>query len=107
MSMRPIDLQLTVQQASEANRLGNQNQARTTMTQQQFAEHMQKRVQESDRQVVEVYKPEGGKVDKDGKGGASSKRRREGGASREKKQSDESAKPLKIPNEASKFDFTV
>ena len=79
MALRPIDMTITIQNASEATRAGHTDAGRPETVQQQFAEKLQREVQHDDQQVLQTNKTEDNRVDRDGRGNAG------GGSSKKKK----------------------
>ena len=74
MSLRPIDMTITIQNASEANRVQQSNDnTRPEIAQQQFADRLNKEVQLSDQQVAQTPKSEHARVDRDGRGNTGGK----------------------------------
>ncbi len=95
MSIRPIDLQMTVSRASEVNRVHDTDTSKNQMAQQQFAEKLQKEAVQHEHQVVLTNKTEGRNVDKDGKGNGAHSNKKDG-KQKEKDAQKEKRKPLGI-----------
>lgn len=79
-----------VQRGPEINRNQTNDGARPEVSFQQFAEKLQKEVQQEDHQVMQSDKSEGNTVDKDGKGnaggGTSQRKRRKQNEKEDEKQ---------------------
>ncbi|MCL2707686.1 MAG: hypothetical protein FWF03_01080 [Defluviitaleaceae bacterium] len=88
--LRPIDLTITIQHASEANRAQNQDNARPEVAQHQFAEKLNKEVQHNDQHVTQTNKAEENRVERDGKGPGGKK----GGGKKRREAEKKAAKPL-------------
>jgi len=86
MSLRPVDMQVMIHRAPEVNRVTNNDGSRAETQNQQFAQSMQKVVEQEGTSVVNANQAEKSDVDKDGgkerKGGRG--RGRRGGARDEK-----------------------
>ena len=93
MSLRPIDMSITVQRTPEMTR-ANEN-ARPEVTQQQFADRLNKESLLQEQRVVNTHKSEQNNVDPDGKG--------HGGFQKRKKKKDEKGKK----NTGSMLDISV
>lgn len=101
MSIRPVDMQLSVHKSTDVGRTHNQGSGQQEITQQQqFSEKLQKETTQMEQQVAKSDKSEKQNIDKDGRNGTgyhSAKR--------------ENAKKKKDDNEKSKstsmFDVTI
>ena len=68
MGIRPVDLQLVVQRMPEVNRATNNDGSRAETQNSQFAQSLQKLVEQESKQVVNTNQSEQINVDKDGRG---------------------------------------
>jgi predicted secreted Zn-dependent protease len=68
MSIRPVDMQVTVQKSPDINRAQNNEANRPEAAQQHFSQKLQREVEQRDQQVVQTNRSEDRNVDKDGKG---------------------------------------
>lgn len=79
MSLRPIDMTITVQRTSDMNRSQTGEGVRPEVAHQQVSDKINREVQQQDQQVTQTHKSEEGKVDRDGRGnsgGSSSGRKK-------------------------------
>ena len=102
MSIRPIDLTVSVQRSVEVHRSEN-GVGRPDVAQQHFASELQKQVENDDRAVNKRNKSEESDVNKDcnGQGGAS------GGSSRDKKREKNEPEVKYIADGDSMLDISV
>ena len=72
MALRPIDLNLNVQHASDMARAGGNNNlnARPGTAQQMFAERLEKQTRQLEQQVIKSNQSEKGQIQRDGRGNA-------------------------------------
>ena len=91
--LRPIDVTLTIQHASEAHRAGagDTHSGRPEVAQQMFAERLEKQIREQEKQAREVNQSEKSEVTPDRKGDGS-------GYKRSSKKQDK--KPLTKPDKS-------
>ena len=68
MGIRPVDLQVMIQRAPEVNRATNNDGSRAETQNNQFAQSLQKMVEQESKQVVNTNQAEKSSVDKDGRG---------------------------------------
>ena len=68
MGIRPVDLQVMVTRAAELNRVTNNDGSRAETQNNQFAQSLQKMLEEESKQVVTSNQAEKANVDKDGRG---------------------------------------
>lgn len=103
MSLRPIDMTITLQRAPEINRNQTGENVRPEVAQQQFADKINREVHLQDQHITQTNKTEDGKVDRDGRGndggGSASNRKK-----REKKE-DHPSKPS--TTSSSMFDISI
>lgn len=66
MSIRPIDLQISVQRTQEISRVANSDNSNAENQNSQFAQSFQKATDQEIRQVVNVNKSEDAQITKDG-----------------------------------------
>ena len=90
MSLRPIDMTITVQHASEVSRPHTGDQTRPEIAQQQFADKLNRETQLQDQQVLQTNKAEEAKVDPDGRGSGGGHR----GSGKKKDDKKKSQKPV-------------
>lgn len=102
MSLRPIDVTITLQRAPEATRTQTGENTRPEVAQQQFADRMEREVQHQDRVVIQTNKTEDNRVDRDGKRGGS-------GENARKKKQQQKDKPASARSGSgdSMFDMSV
>lgn len=101
MSIRPLDMTITVQRTTEINREQTGEHARPEVQQQHAEDKMTRDVQRQEQQVVQTNKTEEGKVDRDGRGNS-------GGESKKKKRTPrEEAKKSAAKANESMFDVSI
>ena len=101
MSLRPIDMTITVQHASEVSRSHTGDQARPEIAQQQFADKLNRETQLQDHQVLQSHKSEEGKVDPDGRGNSGGR-----GSGKKKDDKKKEQKPVRAAG-GSMFDVSI
>lgn len=95
MAIRPVDMQVMMPRMMETSRVNAHENARPMAESQQFAQQMQKNVVQEQQRVISAHRPEGQKVDKDGRGnsgGGGGGRRRRGQNGDDEKEAGQSAK---------------
>ena len=83
MSLRPIDMQTSVQRSSEIKNVQNNEAHRPEVAQQQFAARFQKEVMLQEQQVQQSHKSLDGRINRDAGGGKNAKQKK--GSQSEKK----------------------
>ena len=68
MSIRPVDLQISIPQSGEVSRVHNATQTRPEVLNQQFAARLEKEAQYERQHVASSEKSEGSVINKDGSG---------------------------------------
>jgi len=103
MSIRPIDLQVTMHRSTEVGRIGDNN-VRQDGAAQAFPDIVKKEIDLDDRQVKDLDKSEQEKITKDNKGGGSGYhgRRRNKNA-----QDDDDEDAKNAPKQKGMFDVSV
>lgn len=71
MDIRPVDVQMFINKASQVNR-GEDNNQRNMDQNLMFSEHLKKNVETENRKTIESNKANEDNVDKDGKGNGAS-----------------------------------
>ncbi|MDR3091347.1 MAG: hypothetical protein LBU36_03990 [Clostridiales bacterium] len=97
MAIRPVDLQLLVQQTQEIQKHQPDNGARQNSQNLQFTDMLQKQVQQEQETILQSDKSEKNDVDKDGKnGGNSAKQQKRRNSARERERSKTKAGALSM-----------
>lgn len=68
MPIRPVDMQVMLPKSVEVQKANQNDATRPQVQHQQFAQQIQKNVEHERQTIIQANKPEGGKVDKDGRG---------------------------------------
>jgi len=101
VALRPIDITLNIQHASDVARSQNANlNARPESAQQQFADRLEKEVRQQEQQVVQSNRSEKNNVNPDGRGN-------HGGYNPRKKTAKKKEKTTPQAKGGSLFDITV
>ena len=87
MPLLPIDVSITVQRTADIRPAANENAARPEVVHQQFADKLNKDVQQQDHQIIKPNKTEDNAVDPDGRGNngqAGSRNKKKKGSEKDK-----------------------
>jgi hypothetical protein len=104
MSVRPLDVALTIQRTPEINRTQTGEQMRPEVAQQLFAERLNKEVELQDRHVMQTYKTDENRVDKDGRQGGGAYAQKD---KKDKNKKDEKSSGAKSGGNGGMFDITI
>ena len=76
MSIRPIDISITIQQSTNMNRVQSGENVRPEVAHQEFADRLNREVTQQERQVNQPPKSENGRINPDAKGNNQQDRQR-------------------------------
>ncbi|MCL2874105.1 MAG: hypothetical protein FWE29_04150 [Defluviitaleaceae bacterium] len=102
MSIRPIDLQVTIQRSVEVGRIG-ENNVRQDANAQAFPDIVKKEIDLDDRQIKDLDKSEQDKITRDKKGNSGGY----SGQKRNKNKQDEDEDAKDAPKQRGMFDVSV
>lgn len=104
MLIRPIDMQVMLQNTPEASRQHQQEVGRPEMVHQTFSQQLNKETEQRNQQVTETPESEQQTVNKDGRGGSKYKKNRNG---KDNKENSEEEKGSGKAKTNSLFDVTI
>ena len=105
--LRPIDMNLTIKHAADANRVQGEGAfARPEHAQQMFSERLQREARQNEQQINQTHQAENNNINPDGRGNAGGYNRKRKPATPAKE--DEKSKPKQAPRVGgSLFDISV
>lgn len=101
MSIRPVDLQVSLPKSLEITKADNNLSQRPDAQQQEFSELFQRKTEQANKQVIESNETEKSNIDKDGKNNSNEKERK-----KKKQGSNDTNKKLN-KNSSSMYDISV